>query len=84
MGDKFNYGLLKFFSSGLSEVSDIKYLLNRINNEKREFHADNEEMYEVLIKGMQIKLKLGSERDIPIEEVLIYLTKIPIKEGNVL
>ena len=41
-------------------------------------------MYEVLIKGMQIKLKLGSERDIPIEEVLIYLTKIPLKEGNVL
>jgi hypothetical protein len=75
---------LKFFSSALSQVSDIKYLLNRINNEKREFHAENEEMYEVLIKGMQIKLKLGSERDIPIEEVLIYLTKIPLKEGNAL
>ena len=41
-------------------------------------------MYEVLIKGMQIKLKLGSKNDIPIEEVLIYLTKIPLKEGNVL
>lgn len=41
-------------------------------------------MYEVLIKGMQIKLILGSDRDIPIEEVLIYLTKIPLKEGNVL
>ena len=41
-------------------------------------------MYEVLIKGMQIKLKLGSNRDIPIEEVLIYLTKIPLKEGNIL
>lgn len=37
--EKFNYGLLKFFSSNLSQVSDIKYLLNRINNEKREFHA---------------------------------------------
>jgi len=31
-GDKFNIGLLKYFSSNLSEVSDIKYLLNRINN----------------------------------------------------
>ena len=43
-------------------------------------------MYEVLIKGMQIKLKLGGkkEKDIPIEEVLIYLTKIPLKEGNAL
>lgn len=38
-GEKFNYGLLKFFSSHLSQVSDIKYLLNRINNEKLEFHA---------------------------------------------
>lgn len=38
----------------------------------------------MLIKGMQIKLKLGSKNDIPIEEVLIYLTKIPLKEGNVL
>ena len=34
---------------------------------------------------MQIKLKLGTQHeDIPIEEVLIYLTKIPLKEGNVL
>jgi len=41
-------------------------------------------MYEVLIKGMQIKLKLGSSKDIPIEEVLIYLTKIPLKDGNAL
>ena len=46
----------------------IKYLLNRINNEKREFHAENEEMYEVLVKGMQIKLRLGSgKRDIAID-----------------
>jgi len=29
---KFNRALLKFFSSNLSEPSDIKYLLNRINN----------------------------------------------------
>ena len=68
LGDKFNYGLLKYFSSPISELSDIKYLLNRINNEKREFHAENEEMYEVLVKGMQIKLRLGSgKRDIAID-----------------
>lgn len=30
--DRFNLGLLRFFSSNVSEVSDIKYLLNRINN----------------------------------------------------
>ena len=67
MSFKFNYGLLKFFSDPVSQLSDIKYLLNRINNEKLEFHAENEEMYEVLVKGMQIKLKLGTARDIPID-----------------
>lgn len=30
-------------------------------------------MYGVLVKAMQMKLKLGSEKDIPIDEVLIYL-----------
>jgi hypothetical protein len=73
---------LKYFSSGLSEVSDIKYLLNRINNEKKEFHDENIEMYEVLVKGMQIKLKLGSDKDIPISEVLIYIENIPLTEDN--
>jgi hypothetical protein len=57
-------------------------LLNRINNEKREFHAENEEMYEVLMKGMQIKLKLGSQKDIPISEVLIYIENIPFGTDN--
>jgi hypothetical protein len=57
-------------------------LLNRINNEKREFHAENEEMYEVLMKGMQIKLKLGSQKDIPISEVLIYIENIPFGSDN--
>jgi hypothetical protein len=27
----------------------------------------------VLVKGMQIKLKLGSDKDIPFSEVLIYI-----------
>jgi hypothetical protein len=81
-GDRFNLGLLRYFSSGLSEVSDIKYLLNRINNEKREFHDENIEMYEVLVKGMQIKLRLGSSHDIPISEVLIYIAKIPLAHDH--
>ena len=38
----------------------------------------------MLIRGMQIKLKLGSERDIPIEEVLIYISNIPLGEDNAL
>lgn len=31
----FNEGLLNYFASNKSEISDIKYLLNRMNNEKR-------------------------------------------------
>lgn len=34
----FNEGLLSYFASDKSETSDIKYLLNRMNNEKKEFH----------------------------------------------
>jgi hypothetical protein len=39
-------------------------------------------MYEVLMKGMQIKLKLGSQKDIPISEVLIYIENIPFGDDN--
>lgn len=39
--ETFREGLLHYFASPLSEVSDIKHLLNRINNEKREFHEEN-------------------------------------------
>jgi hypothetical protein len=31
----FNEGLLNYFASAKSEISDIKYILNRMNNEKR-------------------------------------------------
>jgi hypothetical protein len=31
---------------------------------------------------MQLKLKIGSEEDIPIDEVLIYIENIPLSEQN--
>ena len=76
----FNQSLFSYFKSDVSEISHLKYLLNRINNEKKEFHSTHESMYYVLIKAMQIKLKLGSDNDIPVDEVLIYIENIPI--GN--
>ena len=33
----YNEGLLSYFASDLSAISDLKYILNRLNNEKREF-----------------------------------------------
>lgn len=76
----FNQSLFSYFKSDVSEISHLKYLLNRINNEKKEFHSTHESMYYVLIKAMQIKLKLGSDNDIPVDEVLIYIENIQI--GN--
>jgi hypothetical protein len=62
----------------MSEISNLKYLLNRINNEKKEFHYTHESMYAVLVRAMQLKLRVGTSESIPIEEVLIYLENIPI------
>jgi hypothetical protein len=31
---------------------------------------------------MEYKLKLGSDKDIPIDEVLIYIENIPISRDN--
>lgn len=39
-------------------------------------------MYGVLVKAMQIKMKVGSDNDIPIDDVLIYLENIPITSNQ--
>lgn len=31
---------------------------------------------------MQLKLKIGSPKDVPIEEVIIYIESIPLSENN--
>lgn len=36
-------------------------------------------MYEVLIEALERKLKIGTDDDIPIEQVLIYIENIPLK-----
>ena len=39
-------------------------------------------MYEILIRAMQFKLRIGSSNDIPVDEVLIYVENIPISKDN--
>lgn len=39
-------------------------------------------MYEVLVKGMQMKIRLGSDNDVPIEDVIIYIDNIPFSKTN--
>ena len=76
--DVFNQAILNYFISDLSSVSDLKYILNRINNKKLEFHQKNQSLYRILIEATERKLKIGTGNDIPIDEVLIYLENIPI------
>ena len=38
--DVFNHGMLKYFLSDLSVVSDLKTIFNKLNNEKNEFHIN--------------------------------------------
>ena len=78
----YHEGLLNYFASDLSEISDLKYILNRLNNEKREFHIENEGIYVVLVRAMQMKLKLGSDNDIPLDQVMIYIENIPLSKNN--
>ena len=80
--EELNSSLLKYFKSDISDLSHLKYLLNRINNEKKEFHYTHESMYAILVKAMQIKLRVGGPNDIPIDEVLIYLENIPITRNT--
>ena len=47
-----------------------------------EFHLVNQPMYEILIEAIERKLTIGSDNDIPIEEVVIYIENIPIVSQN--
>ena len=62
----FSQMLLSYFISDISEVSDLKYILNRINNEKIEFHQKNQELYEILVESLKRKMKVGSKNDVPL------------------
>jgi hypothetical protein len=39
-------------------------------------------MYEMLIRALQFKLHIGGPADVPIEEVLLYVQKIPVSPNN--
>jgi hypothetical protein len=39
-------------------------------------------MYKILIEALKIKLKLGTDHDIPIKEVLIYIDNIPLPRND--
>jgi len=74
--------MFRYFSAEESSVADLKCILNKLNNEKNEFHLTAEKLYEVLIKAIMTKMKVGSSCDTPIEEILVYIENIPFPIHN--
>lgn len=74
--------MFDYFSSEESTVSDLKCILSKLNNEKNEFHINSEQLYEVLINAIMQKIKVGSNCDTPIDEILVYIENIPFPIHN--
>lgn len=74
--------LLNYFKKPVSQLSDIKYLLNRINNEKKEFHTGHQDMYKILVEAMTYKMMIGTDNDIPLSEIIIYIQNVPLERNN--
>jgi hypothetical protein len=70
--------ILTYFKAPYSTVADLKYLLNRINNQKMEFHESNQNLYKVLVEAVYYKLRWQSNQPIPIRDVLVYFESIPL------
>ena len=70
--------MLSYFRSDYSSVADLKYLLNRINNQKIEFHEENQNLYAILVEAVFYKLAWQGAEPIPIKDVLVYFESIPL------
>lgn len=79
----YDQGILSYFRSSFSSISDLKYLLNRINNKKIEFHEDNQSLYAVLVEAVFYKLVWHGTDHIPIKDVLVYFESIPLYEPEI-
>ncbi len=79
----FNDGLYNYFSSEQSTVGDLKCILNKLNNQKMQFHVLAESMYQVLITAIMKKIRIGGGRsDTPLQQILVYIENIPFPIHN--
>lgn len=43
---------------------------------------ENEHLIYVLVKACELKIRIGSDNDIPIDEIMLYLENIPLAEES--
>ena len=66
--------MFRFFQGGKSSWSDLKIVLNKFNNEKEDFHKQHYEVFEVMVRAILEKVRIGSEEaEAGLSEVLSYL-----------
>lgn len=53
----YDESILCYFRADYSSLADLKYLLNRVNSEKREFHDRNQNLYKILVEAVHYKLR---------------------------
>jgi hypothetical protein len=53
--------MFNFFKSEDSSLSDLKIILNKFNNEKKDFHQKNHKIFDVIVKGLMEKINIGTD-----------------------
>lgn len=76
--EMYDDSILTYFKAPYSSIADLKYLLNRINNQKMEFHEANQNLYRVLVEAVFYKLRWEESQPPPIRDILVYFESIPM------
>lgn len=79
----YDESILCYFRADYSSLADLKYLLNRVNSEKQEFHDRNQNLYRILVEAVHYKLRWEEAESIPINEVIVYYENIPLANEEI-
>jgi hypothetical protein len=78
----YDESILTYFKASYSTIADLKYLLNRINNQKMEFHEENQNLYRILVEAIYYKLRWENGQQPPIQDILVYFESIPMSNDE--
>jgi hypothetical protein len=74
----FMASMFRFFQGGRSSWADLKIVLNKFNNEKEDFHQGNYQVFEVMVRAIMEKVRVGgAKEEAGLGEVVSYLENIP-------